>query len=297
MPHTATGKCNMCHIPTGEADTLHNSSLSMPLTVSCKECHTTYASKYKAPDITGTSMIGYSTCNSNNNCHNIDEFYGSMDTLARHNLNMTKAGIGGFTDTVYLNNQVSLTVAKGSYVVVTSRVNDTSLSGGAARVGGAEYYIDNDPGQGKGITMDAVDGSFDAVLDNWENVTATLNTSNFSNGEHKIYVRGVDIGKQWSAPKNATLIVQSFGSLGYINISSNVPGSIVFINGYSNTTDSNGNYLWGINYGTYTIRVSKDPAYYANTTTGIIVTANNITNHSVELDLKPYGTISGKVMD
>jgi hypothetical protein len=242
-------------------------------------------------------MIGYSTCNSNNNCHNIDEFYGSMDTLARHNLNMTKAGTGGYTDTVYLNSQVLLTVTKGSSVIVTSSVNDTALFGGAARVGGAEYYIDNDPGQGKGITMDAVDGSYDAIVGDWENVIAILDTSNLSNGEHKIFVRGVDIGKQWSAPKNATLIVQSPGSPGYINIISNVPGSIVFINGDSNNTDPNGNYSWEINYGTYNVTVRKDPTYYANTSTGIIVTANNVTNHNVVLVLKPYGTIGGIVMN
>jgi len=132
----------------------------------------------------------------------------------------------------------------------------------------------------------AVDGYYDALMDNWENVTATLNTSNLSNGDHKIFVRGVDIGKQWSAPQNATLVIQS---LGYINISSNVPGSIVIINGDSNTTDPNGNYSWGINYGTYNVTVRKDPTYYDNTSTGIVVIPNNTTDHNVVLALKPMG--------
>jgi len=148
MAHTPTGKCNMCHIPTGEADTLHNSSLSMPV-VSCNACHTTYALKYNAPNITGTAMAGYSFC-SEGYCHG-ENFSGSLDTLARLNLDMTFAGKGGSTDTVYLNNQISLTVKKGIPINITSRVNDTKKTGGASRIGDAEYYIDNDPGEGKGI--------------------------------------------------------------------------------------------------------------------------------------------------
>jgi len=294
MPHTDTGKCNLCHIPESEADTLHNSSVSMPLTVSCLECHTRYATKYKASNITGTRMGFYSTCNINWNCHPIDEFTGSMDTLARHNVNVTVEGTGGYTDTVYLNDQVFLRVTKGSSVIVTSKVNDTGIFGGASRVGGAEYYIDNDPGQGKGIPMEAADGSYDALMENWENVTATLDTGNLSNGEHKIFVRGVDIGKQWSVPVSATLVIDS---LGYINVSSNVPGSIIFINGESNATDTNGNYSWRITYGTYDVTIRKEPAYYDNTSTGIVVTASNTTNHNVILALKPNGTITGTVLN
>jgi len=291
-PHTATAKCNMCHIPTGEADTLHNSSLSMPVT-SCKACHTIYASKYKAPDITGTYMMVYPKCSVSSGCHG-ESIYEDLDTLARHNIDMTRAGKKGSTDTVYLNGKVTLTVTRGAIVSIMSRVND-SLNDTASKVGGAEYFIDNDPGPGKGIPMNPTDGLYNAVDGHWENVTATLDTSNLTDGDHKIFVRGVDIGKQWSDPKNATLVVES--SIGYINITSNVPESIVYINGDSNITDSNGKYSWRISYGTYSVIVRKDPTYYDNTSTGIIVTPNNTTNHNVVLALKPNGTIGGTVMN
>jgi predicted CxxxxCH...CXXCH cytochrome family protein len=301
IPHTATGKCNMCHIPAGEADTLHNSSISIPLTVSCIECHTKYASKYKAPNLTGTSMAGYSTCNNNNNCHMIDQFVGTMDTLARHNIDMTKAGTGGYTDTVYLDNKVIQTVIKGSSVIVTSRVNDTALAGGASRVGGAEYYIDNDPGQGKGIYMEAVDGFFSSTSANWEYVIASLNTSNLLIGEHKIFVRGVDIGKQWSAPKNATLVVQSLQSLGYINGTVKngtgvlIPDAYVSTTGANFTTGPDGKYSLIVTADTYTVNASKQPEFYDYTETGVIVEPSNTTTVDIVMDQKPTGTISGVV--
>jgi len=80
---------------------------------------------------------------------------------------------------------------------------------------GAEYYIDIDPGIGKGIPLDVADGNYNAANANWENVTGTIDTSSLSGGTYKIYVRGMDIGKQWSVVQSATLTVLPAG--GYIN--------------------------------------------------------------------------------
>ena len=158
--------------------------------------------------MTYTQMDYYFTCGYDH-CHGLNnEILGSLDTRARHNFDRSYGGTPGYADMVYLNNQISLTVVEGAIVNVTSRVNDKQYTG-ASRVGGAEYYIDFDPGEGKGIPMDASDGFFDAVNGNWESVNATINTSNLSGGNHTIFVRGMDIGKQWSAPKNATLFVDS----------------------------------------------------------------------------------------
>jgi len=178
----------------------------MPVTNLCLDCHTTYAVQYGAPNLVGTPMAGYTTCNGGS-CHGND-ISDRLDTLAIHNVSRTFAGSGGSADTVYLNNQVSLTVTKGAMVNITSQVNDTLKFGGASRIGGAEYYIDTDPGQGKGIPwsqwMDTM-----IITSCLEPVRSTIDTGKLSNGEHTIFVRGMDIGKQWSAPKNATLVVES----------------------------------------------------------------------------------------
>lgn len=148
--HTGTATCNQCHVD-GNASDLHNNSLGMPITFNCSSCHTTYASKYGAPDLTNIRMGTFSGCNGYN-CHGID-ILGNLTSRTMHNVDRTytgnSGGNGGSTDTVYLNNQVSLTVKKGAIVNVTSRVNDAILNGGTSRIGGAEYYIDVDPGLGK----------------------------------------------------------------------------------------------------------------------------------------------------
>jgi len=54
---------------------------------------------------------------------------------------------------------------------------------------------------------------------------------------------------------NATLVVESLGS---INVTSNVPGSVVTINGESHMTDPNGNYIWILVDGAYDVTVSKE---------------------------------------
>ncbi|HYN44980.1 MAG TPA: cytochrome c3 family protein [Candidatus Limnocylindrales bacterium] len=291
--HIGRATCNECHV-NGSASDLHNNSLGMPVTFNCKSCHTTYASKYGAPDLTGTPMAGYSSCGGSN-CHIGNT--ADLDTLAKHNVDRIFAGTPGSTDTVYLNGQVSLTVTKGALVSVTSRVNDVRLFGGASRIGGAEYYIGTDPGQGKGIPMRAVDGSYDALLDAWENVNATIDTNNLANGNHTIFVRGVDIGKQWSAPKNATLVVQTFGYINgtVMNGTSAISGAIVFTNGASNTTDANGNYSLKVSSGTYNVTAGKQPTHNDKTINGVVVTQGNTTILPIDLQQKLTGTISGVV--
>ncbi len=200
-PHTSLGTCNECHVNANASD-LHNGSLSLPQTFVCVDCHTTYAAKYNAPNITGTSMPGFGTCDSG--CHGAGNGNGILDPN-EHNTDRNYAGTPGSTNTVYLNGQISLSVPPGTQVTVTSNVSDAT--GGASRVGGAEYYIDSDPGQGKGIPMNPTDGMFDAVNGALEPVTATINTSTLPLGIHTVYVRGMDIGKQWSTAQSATLTI------------------------------------------------------------------------------------------
>jgi len=293
--HIGRATCNECHVNVSGSD-LHNSSLGIPETFNCQSCHTTYADKYGAPNMTGTVMATKSSCQGSG-CHGND-ITDSLDTVAKHNYNRNYAGTPGTTDTVYLNNQVSLTVTKGIQVNITSRVNDWwSYGTTASRVGGAEYYIDNDPGQGKGIPMNAVDGYYDAVNGNWESIIANLDTNGLSDGNHTIYVRGMDIGKQWSAPKNATIVIQSFGYINgtVTNGTDAVSGAYVSTIGDNDTTGSNGNYSLKLEEGTYTINTSKLPEYYETTVANVSVTRQNTTIVDIVIQEKPKGIISGTV--
>src|SRR5659263_454028 len=209
--HTSTGVCDQCHLKAS-APNLYNSSIIVPQTFDCLECHTSNASKYIAPNITGTIMATYPTASCEiNGCHGQGAANGLLDTVAKHNINVTFQGTPGNTGQVYLNGQNSITITQGTKVLITSMIND--MSGGsyyASRVRGAEYYIDdNSMGVGKGIALYAEDGLYDAVDGAWENVNATIDTTKLSVGTHTVYVRGMDIGKQWSEVQNASLTIKS----------------------------------------------------------------------------------------
>jgi hypothetical protein len=115
-----------------------------------------------------------------------------------------------------------------------------------------------------------------------------------------MYVRGMDIGKQWSAPKNATLIVQSFGYInGTVTNGTAAPVSGVYVStgDVNYTTGSDGNYSLRVLAGTHTVNASKLPEYYDYTVAGIIVTPLNTTIVDIVMDQKPTGTIKGAVRD
>jgi hypothetical protein len=298
LGHTSAATCDECHVnSTGSADTLHNVSLEMPDTTNCQACHSTYADKYGAPNLTGTNMLK-GNCNP---CHGGD-ITDNMSTLAIHNVNRNYGGTPGITNTVNLDGQTTLTVSKGVPVSITSQVNDYFIFGtSASKVAGAEYYVDSpDPGQGKGIPMAAADSHYDAVNGAFENVVATLDTSNLSGGNHTIYVRGMDIGKQWSAPKNATLTVQANGYInGTVTNATYVPVSGVYV--YIPTKDANfttgpdGKYSLMVSAGNYTVNASKQPEFYDYSVADKEVKPLNTTNFDIVMDQKPTGTISGAV--
>jgi hypothetical protein len=299
--HTSLGTCKECHVNASASD-LHNGSLGIPQTFGCLECHTTFASKYGAPNIAGTSMTSFTNCEG---CHGGGNMNGLMDTLGEHNINRYQNGYTpagpGLTDTVYLNGQTSINVTRGTIVTVTSRVNDTP--GMASRVGGAEYYVDIDSGLGRGTPMDPADGMYDAVNGLWENVNGTIDTSSLSTGNHTVYVRGMDIGKQWSATMSATLTV--LAPMGYINgtvtsSGSPVSGALVSTTDSSNTiisttAASDGTYSLKVSAGTYNVTASKQPTHDATSVSNIVVTQSNTTVANISMVEKPTGTISGTV--
>ncbi len=299
--HTRTGTCNQCHVNTAGSD-LHNGSLGLPVTFYCSVCHTTYADRYKAPNLTGTDHRFINCVLSN--CHGADSYGspGQLDNPSDHNYDVTKPSVSSlpYTDTVYLNGVASTTVPKGAAVAVTSRIYDSYVdpsSDKASRVRGAEYYIGVDPGQGKGTPMNAADGVYDAVNGAWESVTGTIDTGSLPAGTYTVYVRGMDIGKQWSSTRSATLTVTPQGYINGTVTSGGQPlaGVTVSVTGGNTITYTNGNYSLVIESGTHNVTASKKPEYYDNTSNGIIVTPGNTTILDIILTLKPLGNITGTV--
>jgi hypothetical protein len=300
--HTPTGTCVQCHM-NGNADNLHNGSLSMPVTFACIDCHKTYADRYNAPNLTGT---GHNTYPCTSSCHSTS---GQFINLSMHNKSLNVNSAPPNTSAVNLNGVSSLSVNAGTPVNVTSSISDGS--GLASRVRGAEYYINLDPGVGKGTPMKAVDNIFDAVGGLPEPINATIDTSGMTVGTtYTVYVRGMDIGKQWDAtPSIAILTITE--PTGFVNgtvkngtstgavipnvkiISKNATTGIVV---KETTTDSNGFYSLSLPAGTYTFVATKDPEFYATTISPVTMTgALTPVTRDIVMTKKPTGTISGKV--
>jgi carboxypeptidase T len=95
------------------------------------------------------------------------------------------------------------TVSAGTSVTVTATVNDNALGAtgisrpAAQSIAGAQYCVDALPGNGCTATaMSASDGTFNATS---ESVTATIDTTGWSVGQHLVTVRGQDSAGNWGA--------------------------------------------------------------------------------------------------
>jgi len=301
MGHTSTATCNQCHL-NADANNLHNGSFIKPATSDCKLCHTIYADIYKAPNLTNTDHSRSSYDCVINKCHIQPDYppKGKLN-LSDHSVDFTfSPGNKPTTDLVSLNDSSSRTVYRGETVAISSSIKDNPYT--ASRVRGAEYYLDSDPGSGKGTAMSAIDGYFDASNGDWENITGSIDTLKLPAGTHMVYVRSMDIGKQWSTSVTATLIV--LDSNGFVNgtvMNSSgfgIAGATVITNtGVSSTTDINGFYSLDLMIGNYDLTAIKEPEFYSNNSFASV----NVTNSATEireaiLEEKPKGTINGTIV-
>ena len=67
-----------------------------------------------------------------------------------------------------------------------------------AVVRGAEYYIDDDPGEGYGNALPAADGAFDEAEEDVD--VSGISTGGLSEGIHTLYIRFINDLARWSAP-------------------------------------------------------------------------------------------------
>jgi hypothetical protein len=79
-----------------------------------------------------------------------------------------------------------------NHVTLTATVSDAL--NGSSNISTVEYFVDADPGIGKGIPMSSEDGAFDSVT---ENARMGIDVSGWSTGPHNVGVRGRDNSANW----------------------------------------------------------------------------------------------------
>jgi carboxypeptidase T len=157
--------------------------------------------------------------------------------------------------------------APGQEVILSALIDDTRFnnSNGTEPVQNiveAEYYINIPPWEdgAEPTPMSAADGSFNSPV---EEVTATLDTSGLSIGQHIIYVRGKDALGNWGVPSATFLYLLDPESApiiqGYVrSAADNTPVQAQVSAGIFNATSEpdSGFYSMQVFSGTYTLEVS-----------------------------------------
>ncbi|NJD76618.1 MAG: hypothetical protein FIB08_05905 [Candidatus Methanoperedens sp.] len=295
LAHTGSGTCDECHVVTPGSD------FTLPVTKLCKACHTTYADQYGAPNLTGTAMAGYTSCGGNS-CHKDAIGTTTMDTVADHNIDRNYNGGGVVTYTVFLNGQNSLTITQGTTpVTIRSNISD---AGTAGKVAAAQFQLRNSTNQIliNWTALSALDGKFNAVNGVWERITGSIDTAGMPAGTYTISVRGMDIGKQWSATQAATLTITE--PTGFVNgtVTNVTGGAVAGVTVRTNTTvstvtDGQGGYSLSLPAGAYILTATKDPEYQVNNTIPLVVVPVDYTPviQDIVMTTKPTGNITGSV--
>jgi hypothetical protein len=94
----------------------------------------------------------------------------------------------------------------GAALVVLGGVANDPLNGAApgSNIVAAEWFEGFNPGLGMGTPLSALDGAFDSAS---EALTATINVSGWTNGDHIISMRAKDAAGNWGAVVQVTLTV------------------------------------------------------------------------------------------
>ncbi len=77
-------------------------------------------------------------------------------------------------------------------LVLTATITD--IGNGGSNITNAEYFVDVDPGIGSGFAMAPIDGSFDSPQ---EDVTSTVDVSDWATGFYEVFIRGRDEAGNW----------------------------------------------------------------------------------------------------
>ncbi len=315
----ASNTCKSCHAP----DTYHVQGTVGPLgrvenpgwqlisaidKTGCHDCHRTHNGldePFHGPGIgsPGTRHIATNSRNNGSDCS-------STCHASNTNPHRVTSSTNGLKPT--LSTPV-LSPSTGNSVEVTATGSSESPSA-SLQIEAAQYRIYNSIGQTivDWTAMNAKDGRYNSSN---ETVNATISTMGFPEGTYTVSVRVMASGPRtntairycplngdWSAPLNATLIIQPPN--GFINgtvsdslSGSGIPGVTVLTNtGAYAVTDNTGFYSLGLTNGTYTLAAFKAPEFSPNNT---IPTVTVVTPATVIQDIiltkKPTGTISGVI--
>ncbi|MBU4223325.1 MAG: carboxypeptidase-like regulatory domain-containing protein [Euryarchaeota archaeon] len=315
----ASNKCISCHAPdfyhlqgtVGPLGRVENPGwqLISPIdNTGCHDCHRTHNGldePFHGPGI-GAPGPRHIATNSKNN--------GSDCSSTCHTSNTNPHNVKSSTNTYKPTlSTPALSPSTGNSVEVITTGSSVSTSA-SLHIEAAQYRIYNSTGKTivDWTAMNAKDGRFNSSL---ETVNATINTMGFPEGTYTVSVRVMASGPRtntairyyplngdWSAPLNATLVIEPPN--GYVNgtvndslSGSGIPGVTVTTNtGVSANTDSAGFYSLGLKNGTYTLTAIRAPEYYPNTTIPpVTVTALTTVTRDIIMTKKPTGTISGVV--
>jgi hypothetical protein len=129
-------------------------------------------------------------------------------------------------------------VPSGTVVNLTASINDTRYNNSngtepSQNVIAAEYYLDAPPWDGgTAVAMSASDGTFNSSV---EGVTASIDTTGMSQGQHILHVRGRDANGVWGAVSAVFL---------YLDDSAPPPPEVIFFDDFESgsgwTTNPNG---------------------------------------------------------
>ena len=89
-----------------------------------------------------------------------------------------------------------------NFVILTANVSDVTT--GNSNIAEAEYFVDTVGTDATGTTMSASDGGFDSTI---EEVTASIDVSDWAVGEYILYVQGKDAIGNWGASESVMLDV------------------------------------------------------------------------------------------
>ncbi len=93
-------------------------------------------------------------------------------------------------------------VRRGIDAHVTLTASASDVAHGNSVIKAAEYFVGADPGAGSGTAMSAADGAFDETA---EPLTATVNTSAWTEGDRLLSVRARDAAGHWGPAAGVTV--------------------------------------------------------------------------------------------
>ncbi|MFH1146224.1 MAG: dockerin type I domain-containing protein [Pseudomonadota bacterium] len=116
----------------------------------------------------------------------------------------TGDGVGPITYGKIDNRTAPIVIPEGTLAInIGASIDDRESGNSIVRKG--EFFMDTDPGVGKGTPMDTFDGGFD---ESTEDVFAGLDVSSWTQGStHTIGIRGQDAPGNWGATQSITLSV------------------------------------------------------------------------------------------